>query len=560
MNPRWYKNAVVYSLDVRTFQDSDGDGIGDFDGLSSRLDYLSTLGVTAIWLKPMFPSPYRDGGYDVTDYTTVAEELGGLPSFVAFLEQARENGLRVIIDLPINHTSVEHPWFREARSNRKSAYRDFYIWADEPPADSPDQIVFRGDQPDPWTYDDAAGAHYLHRFYADEPDLNHANPEVRAEVLRILTFWLRLGVAGVRIDAAPYISKKAAADPRLHGTHPFLVEMHERVTGERPDAMLMAEADVKPAELSGYFTDGRGMQMLFDFLINNYFFLSLARQEAEPLTKVLGVLPRRPAAGQWANWVRNHDELDLERLTSHERDDVMAAFAPDDEMRIYGRGIRRRLPPMVDGDRRRMELVYSLMFALPGTPILRYGEEIGMGDDLSLVERNSVRTPMQWTAEVNAGFSTAKRDDLILPVIAEGRFGYREVNVEREHVGRDSFLARMHLLIAVRRQTAEIGWEEPNIVDTGHRAVLGLTYGEDEPLLVLHNLGREHARVTMRSLAALDHLHDVLADQPYEPIENLGTELELGPYGYRWSRLSARRGGEGREARAATEAMRDRPT
>lgn len=561
MDTLWYKNAVVYQLDVRTFQDSDGDGIGDFDGLRSRLDYLSSLGVTAVWLQPFFPTPYEDAGYDVVDYVTVDDDVGGLPSFLAFAERAKEKGIRVILDLPLNHTSDQHPWFQQARSDPNSKYRDYYIWADEPPPNSPEQIVFRGEKPDPWTYDEQAGQYYLHRFYAEEPDLNHANPDVRREILEILEFWLRLGVSGIRVDAAPYIAKKSAADPEEHSVHPFLQEMHASVTAARPDAMLMAEADVRPAELSGYFGDGREMQVLFDFLMNNYFFLALARHEAEPLVKALGVLPRRPRQGQWANWVRNHDELDLERLSSRERADVMAAFAPEDDMQIYGRGIRRRFPPMVAGDRRRMELAYSLLFALPGMPIIRYGEEIGMGEDLSLPQRNAVRTPMQWSPEANAGFSTADADALLHPVIAHGPYGYEHVNVSQQQIQRDSFLARMHLLIGVRRQTPEIGCEEPDVIQTGDPAVLGLKYSHvDEAVVVLHNLSDDARTLKLEQLEQHRFMFDVLADQGYDAADDDTWEMEIDAYGYRWFRVSSRaRSQPGAAAEAATGALQDKP-
>lgn len=534
-SPPWYGNAAIYSLDVRTFQDSDGDGVGDFDGLTARLDYLSSLGVTAIWLLPFLPSPDRDGGYDVTDYFDVDERLGGMASFVRFARQARRLGLRFIVDLPLNHTSVDHPWFRAARADRASKYRDYYIWVDEPPPNSPEQIVFRGEQPEPWTYDDEAGQYYLHRFYEDEPDLNHANPAVREEVLGVVQFWLELGASGVRIDAAPYIAKKSAADPHVHRPSDFLREMHRRATSVRADALLIAEADVKPDDLRGFVGDGDEMQMLFNFLLNNYLFLALARQEAEPLIQVLGVLPHLPPSAQWANWVRNHDELDLERLTSRERDDVMQAFAPEDDMRIYGRGIRRRFPPMVDGDRRRVELAYSLLFGLPGTPIIRYGEEIGMGDDLSLAQRNAVRTPMQWAPTCNGGFSTADRSDIVLPVIEDGAFGVCAVNVADQQARRDSLLGRIQRFIAVRRQHPEIGCVRPTVVDTGDAAVFSLAYRSgDDVTVVTYNLSGEARTVHLEQLDAHDHLFDCLADGDTAPIDSGTWKVDLDPYGYRW--------------------------
>ena len=562
MDTLWYKNAVIYSLDVRTFQDSNGDGIGDFDGLTSRLDYLSTLGVTAVWLQPFLPSPFRDAGYDVTDYMDVDEQLGGLPSFLAFADRARQAGIRLILDLPLNHTSIEHRWFQQARADRNSPYRDYYIWADEPPADSPEQIVFQGEDRTPWTYDEVAGQYYLHRFYDHEPDLNHASPAVRREIIQTLEFWMRLGASGIRIDAAPYLAEKSAADPHQAGAHEFLQQMHECVTAQRPDAMLMAEADVKPSDLSSYFGEGREMHMLFNFVMNNYYFLALAREEAEPLVKSLGVLPYRPHAGQWANWVRNHDELDLERLSSHERADVMATFAPDEDMQIYGRGIRRRLPPMVQGDQRRMELAYSLLFALPGTPIIRYGEEIGMGDDLALPQRNAVRTPMQWAPERNGGFSNADPGELLFPVIEDGSYGFSQVNVVQQMIHRNSLLARIQRMIAVRRQTPEIGWKEPEIMNTGDPGVLGFKYRHGaDVIVILHNLSGASTTVQLEQLEDHRYAYDVLADQPYDPLDEEGWKVGIEGYGYRWFRAQkSAETDEGPSAEAATGALQRKPT
>jgi maltose alpha-D-glucosyltransferase/alpha-amylase len=557
-SPPWYANAAIYSLDVRTFQDSDGDGVGDFDGLTARLDYISSLGVTAMWLLPFLPSPYHDGGYDVTNYFDVDERLGGMASFVRFARQARRLGLRFIVDLPLNHTSVDHPWFRAARSDRTSKYHDYYIWVDEPPPNSPEQIVFRGEQPEPWTYDEEAGRYYLHRFYVDEPDLNHANPAVREEVLGIVQFWLELGASGVRIDAAPYIAKKSAADPHVHGPAALLREMHRRARSVRADAVLIAEADVEPDDLRAFVGDGDEMQMLFNFLLNNYFFLALAREEAEPLIQVLGMLPHLPPGAQWANWVRNHDELDLERLSSRDRDDVLRAFAPEDDIRIYGRGIRRRLPPMLDGDSRRIELAYSLLFGLPGTPIIRYGEEIGMGDDLSLPQRNAVRTPMQWIPTGNGGFSTADRCDMVLPVVQDGACGFRVVNVADQQTRRDSLLSRIERFIAVRRQHPEIGCASPTVVDTGDPAVFSLAYRSGSDVTVVaYNLAGEARTVHLEQLDGHEYLFDCLADGDTERIHSDKWSLDLEPYGYRWFIARAPRvsdgGGDGPAAHTATQ-------
>lgn len=421
MKDFWYKNAIIYSLDVETFMDGNGDGVGDFIGLTKRLNYLSGLGVTCLWLLPFYPSPNRDNGYDVMDYYNVDPRLGTLGDFVEFMHQAREHGIRVIIDLVVNHTSDQHPWFQSARADKNSKYRDYYVWSNNPPKDTKDKIVFPGVQEGIWEYDEQAGAYYLHRFYKEQPDLNTANPEVREEIRKILGFWLELGVSGFRIDAAPFlIEPLGIEDAKLEELRSLLPEMREFVSQRRGDAVLLAEANVPPDQIPVYFGDGDKMHMLFNFLLNQYMFLALARKQAAPLIEGLKLLPDSPHIGQWVNFVRHHDELTLDRLTKDKQEEIFAAFAPDENMQIYGHGIRRRLPPMLGGDRRRLELVYSLLFSLPGTPLLRYGEEIGMGDDLSLEGRTSVRTPMQWSSEPNGGFSTAQQDALPQPVISQG--------------------------------------------------------------------------------------------------------------------------------------------
>jgi maltose alpha-D-glucosyltransferase/alpha-amylase len=536
----WYKNAVIYSLDVETYQDSDGDGIGDFNGLTERLDHIASLGITCIWLLPFYPSPNRDNGYDITDYYGVDPRLGTLGDFVEFAHQVRERGMRLIVDLVVNHTSDQHPWFQSARADPNSRYRDFYLWSEEKPANADQGIVFPGHQKSTWTWDDKAGAFYMHRFYEHQPDLNTANPLVREEICKIMGFWLELGVSGFRIDAAPFLLPtdggqwKESGDP-----YKLLREFRDFLSWRQGDAMMLGEANVPMEEIHAYFGDGTRMHMLFNFMVNQHLFLALTRQQAEPLIRGLKALPPIPNMSQWAQFVRNHDELDLGRLSDAERQEVFAAFAPDESMLLYDRGIRRRLPPMLDDNRRRIEMTYSLMFSLPGTPVLRYGEEIGMGEDLSLPEREAVRTPMQWSADDSGGFSTAPPDKLIVPVIRDGTFGTGERNVVAQQRDKHSLLNWVERLIRTRRGCPEIGWGTWELVATGHDSVFAhACTWHSRTVLMVHNLGDGDCGVTLDLDGREDcSLTDLLEDQEYEPVDGPNRPIQLGPYGYRWFRL-----------------------
>ena len=389
MSARWYEKAIIYCLDVDSFQDADGDGVGDFRGLIRRLDYLARLGVNCLWLNPIHPSPGRDDGYDVTDFYNVHPKLGTLGDFAELLQAASSRGIRVMIDLVVNHTSDEHPWFVSARSSPDSPYRDWYVWSKTEPADRKQGMVFPGEQEETWTYDETAGAWYYHRFYKFQPDLNVTNPRVRAEIKKICSFWLQLGVTGFRMDAVPFIIERTEPGrPDAEMDFDFLTELRQHLQWQRGDAVLLAEANVEPEQLKQYFGDAGGsanrLHMLFDFMLNGRVMLALARRDPESIIEALRDTPALPTGAQWATFLRNHDEVDLSRLTSDQRQDVFAQFGPDQSMRLYDRGIRRRLAPMLGGDQRRIELAYSLQFSLRGTPVLRYGEEIGMGEDLSL--------------------------------------------------------------------------------------------------------------------------------------------------------------------------------
>ncbi len=426
---QWYKNAVIYCLDVETYMDGNGDGIGDFKGLMMRLDQLASLGITCIWLLPFYGTPNRDNGYDVSDYYNVDARLGNLGDFVEFMIRAQEYGIRVIVDLVVNHTSIDHPWFQAAQSDPKSKYRDYYIWSKEKPEDANKGIAFPGVQKTTWTYDEKAQEYYFHRFYYHQPDLNIANPAVREEILKIMGFWLQIGVSGFRVDAAPFlIESKGPEESLSDDPHMIFREMRDFLSWRRGDAIILAEANVVYDEVPNYFGDGEKLQMLFDFILMENIYLALARGEAEPIIRALKEAPAIPDSGQWAIFLRNHDELTLDKLSKSEREEVFSAFGPDPNMQIYDRGIRRRLAPMLKNDRRCLELAHSLLLSLPGTPVLWYGQEIGMGEDLSLPERNSVRTPMQWSDSRNAGYSDAPSDKLVRPVISEGEFSYKQVN------------------------------------------------------------------------------------------------------------------------------------
>ena len=543
MTERWYQKAIIYCLDAEAFQDSDGDGAGDFAGLTRRLDYLARLGTDCLWLTPIHPSPGRDGGYDITDYYNVHPRLGTLGDFAVFLQAADSRGIRVIIDLVVNHTSDEHPWFRSARSSADSPYRDWYVWSEREPADRRQGMVFPGAQKETWTCDKTAGAWYYHRFYRFQPDLNISNPRVRDEIKKIASFWLRLGVAGFRMDAVPFLIESTNPDGSIGDKDfGFLTELRQHVQWQRRDALLLAEANVDPDQLTTYFGDSGGsanrLHMLFDFLLNGQIMLALARRDPEPVIEALRDTPPLPAGAQWATFLRNHDEVDLSRLTADQRQEVFAEFGPQEDMRLYGRGIRRRLAPMLGGDQRRIRLAYSLQFTLRGTPVIRYGEEIGMGDDLSLPDREAIRTPMQWSHLPNAGFSTAAPGQLVHPVVTDGTFGYGKVNVRAQRNGHDSLLSWFEQMMRTLRECPEINTGSCTHVDVptppgvlAHRA--DDTTGT---MLFLHNLDDQDAAVDLSSLADIaESPAEMLADRDYGDIDL--AKLAVGGYGYRWIRL-----------------------
>jgi maltose alpha-D-glucosyltransferase / alpha-amylase len=541
INDLWYKNAVIYCLSVATYMDANGDGIGDFQGLMRRLDYLQGMGVTAIWLMPFQPSPCRDDGYDIADYYGVDPRYGTLGDFVEFAEACKQRGLRVLIDLVVNHTSNEHPWFQEARRDPESKYRDWYVWSKKKPKGADAGVVFPGVQKSTWDYDAAAKAYYFHRFYDFQPDLNTSHPEVQAEILKIMGFWLQLGVSGFRMDAVPFvIAQKGAGIAKTQEQYDMLRTFSQFLTWREGDAIILGEANVLPGTDMQYFGgSGDRIQMMFNFEVNQHMFLALASGDSRPLVKAMQATKRRPATAQWGQFLRNHDELDLGRLTQKQRENVFEAFGPEPEMQLYNRGIRRRLAPMLEGDRRRLELAYSLMMTLPGTPVIRYGDEIGMGDDLKLPERNCARTPMQWSTEPNAGFT--KSDKPCVPVISNGPYGFGHTNVAAQRRDPTSLLNWMERIIRMRKEVPEIGWGDFSFVSTGTPNVLAMRYEwRNNSVLCVHNLSAEPREVRIK-LSAHDEagcaLVNLLSDEHSDPQKGGLHRILLEAYGYRWYRV-----------------------
>ena len=539
INDLWYKNAIVYCLSVGTYLDTNADGIGDFQGLLRRLDYLQGLGVTAIWLLPFQPTPGRDDGYDVSDYYGVDPRYGSLGDFVEFTQGCRQRGLRVLIDLVVNHTSNQHPWFKEARKDPKSKYRDWYVWSKKKPRNANKGMVFPGVQKSTWNYDEVAKAWYFHRFYDFQPDLNTSNPEVQAEILKIMGFWLQLGVSGFRMDAVPFVISAKGATVRRPIEHYDMLRMfREFLTWREGDAIILAEANVLPDVDLNYFGDsGERLQMMFNFEVNQHVFYALASSDTRPLIKALQTTKPRPETAQWVQFLRNHDELDLGRLTKKQRRAVFDAFGPEPSMQLYKRGIRRRLAPMMQGDRRRLELAYSLMMALPGTPVFRYGDEIGMGDNLDLPERNCARTPMQWSDEPQAGFT--KSDKPVIPLVSEGPYGFQHVNVAAQKRDPKSLMDWTERMIRMRKEVPEIGWGDFAILDTGTAEVLAMRYDwRNNSVLMVHNFSGIPTEVKFAADATFDvQLVNLLSDDHSTPDASGKHSILLEPYGYRWFRI-----------------------
>ncbi|BDV31878.1 alpha-amylase family protein [Microbacterium terricola] len=535
----WWKSAVIYCLDVETYMDADGDGIGDFTGLARRIDYLADLGVTCLWLMPFYPTPDRDDGYDITDFYGVDRRLGSHGDVVEVLRTARDRGMRVIVDLVVNHTSDKHPWFVSAKRSRTSRYRDFYVWRDEPPA-HPQPTVFPGEEASVWEHEPRTDQYFQHVFYKHQPDLNVANPRVRDEIAKTMGFWLALGVSGFRIDAVPFLIEPPDG-VELGDPHELLRDLKRFLQRRSGEAALLGEVNLPFRQQLQFFGGPRGgeLDLQFDFLSMQALYLSLARSDPAPLVKSLQARPALPPEAGWANFVRNHDELTLDKLSEREREEVFTAFAPDEGQRVYGRGITRRLPPMLAGDPRRIRMVYSLLFSLPGTPVLFYGEEIGMGENPDVHGRGSVRTPMQWTDAAGAGFSDAPPRRLVAPFPADG-YAPAHVNVQQQRNDPDSLLDFIRRMISRSRTSAEIGWGELEILSPDTDGVLVHSLTSDVGRMVaFHNFTDVpvRTRVAIGTDSAGAELLDLHGPDTV-PVDGRGRiSVELAPYGFRWLRI-----------------------
>ena len=535
----WYKDAVIYQLHVRTFCDSNGDGIGDFAGLAQKLDYLQELGVTAIWLLPFYPSPLRDDGYDIADYTSVHSGYGSLQEFTAFLNAAHARGIRVIIELVVNHTSDQHPWFKEARSSRNNPKRDWYVWSDTDTKYQGVPIVFVDTETSNWAWDPISKSYYWHRFFSHQPDLNFDNPAVFETVWEVMRFWLELGVDGFRLDAVAFlVEREGTLCENLPETHAIIREIRKRLDVAYPGTMLLAEANQWPADVRAYFGDANEFHAAFHFPLMPRMFMAVKLEDRKPIVEILEQTPEIPETCQWFIFLRNHDELTLEMVTEVERDYMYDEYAMDRSMRI-NRGIRRRLAPLMNNDRRQVELLNGLLMSMPGTPIVYYGDEIGMGDNIYLGDRNGVRTPMQWNAGLNAGFSQADPERLCAPVISNEVYGYKSVNVAAQERFDHSLLRWMKSLIQVRnafrvfsRGTMEF------LKPSNHRVLAYVRQFGNEIVLVVNNLSSSAQAVEL----------DVQRYKGYVPIEMFGRNLfprfgslpyllTLGPYQFYWFQL-----------------------
>ncbi|MGX5696185.1 alpha-amylase family protein [Agromyces soli] len=536
----WWKTAVLYCLDVEKYQDWNDDGIGDFEGLAHRLDHLAHLGVSCIWLMPFQPSPRRDDGYDITDFQAVDPRLGTLGDFVEFIRMARDRGIRVIIDFVMNHTSDRHPWFRDARRSRNSRYRDFYVWRDEPP-EKQQKLVFPGEETSTWELDERTGQYYLHSFYRHQPDLNIANPDVRDEIAKTMGFWLELGVSGFRVDAVPFLIEPPDG-AELGDPHEFLRDLRRFLQRRSSEAILLGEVDLPYQGQLAFFGERDApaeLTMQFDFPAMQSLYLSLAREDATRLAETLSSRPELRVEAQYANFLRNHDELTLDQLSDEEREEVFDAYAPEDWMRVYGRGIARRLPPMLEGDPRPLAMLYSLLFSLPGTPVLFYGEEIGMGENRELGGRMTVRSPMQWSDEKNGGFSRAPAHRLVAKPPDDG-YAPAHVNVELQLHDHDSLMSTIRRFAHRYRSSPEIGWGAFEVVEQDVPAVLAHRMRADfGSFIALHNFAPRPATVHLEldSVEPGSRLSDLFG-ATVVPIDERGrADVELGAYGYRWFRV-----------------------
>jgi len=538
-DPLWYKNAVFYQVHVRAFYDSNGDGVGDFQGLAQKLDYLRDLGINAIWLMPFFPSPLRDDGYDISDYRSVHPLYGTLQDFKNFLAAAHERQLRVVVEMVLNHTSDQHAWFHESRGSRDNPRRDWYVWSDTDTPYRTARIIFIDTEMSNWAWDPISRSYYWHRFFSHQPDLNYDNPAVREEMWDVMKFWLDMGVDGFRLDAVPYlIEREGTSCENLPETHIIIKELRARLDREYPGRMLLAEANQWPADLRPYFGNGDEFHMAFHFPLMPRMFMGLKLEDRKPITEILKQTPEIPASCQWALFLRNHDELTLEMVTDMERDYMYDSYARDKTMRL-NLGIRRRLAPLLEHDRRRIELMNGMLMSLPGTPIIYYGDEIGMGDNVNLGDRNGVRTPMQWNGGWNGGFSNADPESLYSPLIQNPVYGYQAVNVLSQKRSEHSFLSWMQHLIRLRRSTPLFGSGAIEFLyPKNHRVLAYVRQQGDQAILIVNNLSSSAQAVELdlrrykgKILIEMfgGNLFPRIADAPYL--------LTMGPYQFYWFKL-----------------------
>jgi maltose alpha-D-glucosyltransferase/alpha-amylase len=534
MSRDWYKDAIFYEVYVRGFYDSNGDGVGDFRGLTAKLEYLQWLGITCIWLLPFYESPLRDGGYDIADYYAVLPEYGTIADFKQFLDTAHDKGIRVIADLVINHTSDQHPWFQDARSSPRSPKRDWYVWNDSDQKYSQVRIIFTDSERSNWTWDEQAGAFYWHRFFSHQPDLNYDNPEVRQAMFDVVSFWLDLGVDGFRVDAAPYLFEREDTNcENLPETHEFLKTLRRFVQERYPDALLLAEANQWPEDVVQYFGNGDEFHMGYNFPIMPRLFMALRQEDRRPIVEILERTPNIPDSCQWGMFLRNHDELTLEMVTDEERDYLYNEYAKDRRMRV-NIGIRRRLAPLMDNGRRRIELLHALLFSLPGSPFLYYGDEIGMGDNIYLGDRDGVRTPMQWTIDRNAGFSQADFARLYFPIIMDPVYGYQAVNVEAQQRYSTSFLNWVREMIHLRKRHPVFGRGAINLIKPENRKVFAFTRSYlDETVLCVFNLsqGAQPVELNLRDYEGCTPI-EMMGETRFPSIGAKPYQLALGPRGF----------------------------
>lgn len=535
----WYKDAVFYEVFVRSYKDGNDDGIGDFEGLKKKLDYISDLGVTCIWLLPMYPSPLKDDGYDIADFYNIHSDYGSMDDFKAFIDAAHKRGIAVIADLVVNHTSNEHPWFKEACADPNSKYHDYYVWSDDPEKYKDVRIIFCDTEASNWTYHPQVGKYYWHRFFSHQPDLNYDNPEVQQEMLNVVDFWMSRGLDGFRVDAVPYLFEREGTNcENLPETYAFCQKLRAFVQEKHPGALLIAEANQPPNDVVNYFGEGDQFHMAFNFPIMPRIFMSIRKGDRAPIEDIINNLPDIPDSCQWGIFLRNHDELTLEMVTEEERDYMYKTYALDPRMRI-NIGIRRRLSPLLSKDRKAMELVHSLLLTLPGSPFLYYGDEIGMGDNIYLGDRSGVRTPMQWNGGRNAGFSDANPDRLCLPLIRDPRYSYQGINVEEQDMIESSFLNWLKMVLGIRKQNKAFGRGTTHFLKPDNTKVITYLriYG-DNILFIINNLSptSQYVELDMKDYNGWLPV-DMFGGTIFPRIGELPYLVTLAPHGFYWFKL-----------------------